>query len=99
MKKTDHRIALTLGLNEAAGILGVSPDTIQRWVALGRLRRVSGLRAFRVLVPGVARELGLSIPDFLQAIGREQSNLQSPFGAPQAELTPASAASQIYIKT
>jgi excisionase family DNA binding protein len=77
-------MTLTLSLNEVAAYLGVSTDTVSRLLEAGHLKRVPHVRSVRILLPGVAERLDLSLNEFvdLQRSEREAkaTHAKAPFG-------------------
>lgn len=61
---------LTATKRQAARLLNLSEDTVERLVHQGRLRRIDGIRSFRITLESLAAYTGLSL-EFAEKACRE----------------------------
>lgn len=71
-------VAVTVSRQQAATLLGVSVETVDRWVMAGRLERLPGLRYVRLTIPSVARVCGVGPDMIFAALAAQSASGKSP---------------------
>jgi len=69
-------LPITVSKLQAAEILQVSQDSVDRWVAQGRLQRLPGLRHVRITLPSLSRFTGLSVETIQFAVSSTRAEFE-----------------------